>query len=202
MALDPDQHIRASVQLVFDTFRQVQSASAVVRRFQREGWQFPRRLHRGVGKGDVLWGALDHSRCSQLLHNPRYAGAFVYGRTRGSRNAALKSIQLKVAREHWQVLIRDAHPGYIDWAEFERNQTTLADNVGGFSTLSRGRVPREGVGLLQGRLVCGRCGARMRVRYQEVARRLEPYYMCTEEAVRRAGKPCQSVRGRAIMPTS
>lgn len=197
VVLDPDQQIRASVQLVFDTFRQVQSASAVVRRFQREGWQFPRRVHCGVGKGDVLWGPLDQSRCSQLLHNPRYAGAFVYGRTRGARNAALKYVQLKVAREHWQVLIRDAHPGYIDWAEFERNQTTLAGNVG-FGALGRGHMPREGVGLLQGRVVCGRCGARMQVRYQEVERRLQPYYMCNEEVVRRAGKPCQSVRGAPV----
>jgi DNA invertase Pin-like site-specific DNA recombinase len=196
--LDPDQRIRASVQLVFDTFRQVQSASAVVRRFQREGWQFPRRVRRGIGKGDVLWGPLDHSRCLQLLHNPRYAGAFVYGRTRCSRNVDLKPIQLKVARDQWQVLIRDAHPSYLGWAEFERNQITLTTNVGSFSTMSRGRMPREGVGLLQGRVVCGRCGARMRVRYQEVERRLEPYYMCTEETVRRAGKPCQSVRGRAV----
>src|SRR5437899_5641230 len=77
VVLDPDQQIRSSVQLVFDTFRQVQSASAVVRRFQREGWQFPRSLLRGIGKGDLLWGPLDHSRCSQVLHNPRYAGAFV-----------------------------------------------------------------------------------------------------------------------------
>jgi len=198
VALDPDQQIRASLQLVFDAFRQAHSASAVVRRFQREGWQFPRRLRRGIGKGDVLWGPLHHSRCVQLLHNPRYAGAFVYGRTRGGRNANLKPIQLKVARDDWQVLIRDAHPGYIGWDEFERNQVTLANNVGAFSTLSRGRMPREGVGLLQGRIVCGRCGARMRVRYQEVERRLEPYYTCTEEAVRRAGKPCQSMRGRAV----
>jgi hypothetical protein len=198
VALDPDQQIRASIQLVFDTFRHTQSASAVVRRFQREGWQFPRRLLHGVGKGDVLWGALEHCRCIQLLHNPRYAGAFVYGRTRGGHNAQLKPIQLNVAREHWQVLIRDAHAGYIGWDEFERNQATLASNACGFSALSRGRMPREGVGLLQGRVVCGRCGARMRVRYQEVERRLEPYYMCTEESVRRAGRPCQSVRGRVI----
>jgi hypothetical protein len=62
----------------------------------------------------------------------------------------------------------------------------------------RGSVPREGVGLLQGRVVCGICGAPMRVRYQEVSGKLEPYYIGTENAVRRADKPCQSVRGSAI----
>ena len=38
----------------------------------------------------------------------------------------------------------------------------------------------------------------MRVRYEEVEGHLEPYYQRTEAAVRRAGKLCQSVRGRPI----
>jgi DNA invertase Pin-like site-specific DNA recombinase len=199
VVLDPDQQIQNTVRLLFETFRQCGSASAVVRRFQREGWRFPRRIRRGVGKGDVLWGALDHSRAVQILHNPRYAGAFVYGRTRGGRNAQLKSIQRKVPREQWHVLIRDAHAGYISWQEYERNQATLRQNAAaGFGAAARGGMPREGVGLLQGRVVCGRCGARMRVRYQDVERHLEPYYQCTEALVRRAGKLCQSVRGRPI----
>jgi hypothetical protein len=198
VVLDPDRQIRDTVRALFETFRQCGSASAVVRRFQQEGWRFPRRIRRGIGKGDVLWGALDHSRVVQILHNPRYAGAFVYGRTRGGRNAQLKSIQRKVPREQWHVLIPDAHVGYISWPEYERNQATLRQNAAGFGEAGRGGMPREGVGLLQGRVVCGRCGARMRVRYQDVERHLEPYYQCTEAAVRRAGKLCQSVRGRPI----
>jgi hypothetical protein len=135
----------------------------------------------------------------QILHNPRYAGAYVYGRTRGVRKADLKSTaQHKVSRENWQVLIRDAHPGYISWDEFERNEQTLRDNVAGWSPTGRGGAPREGSALLQGRLICGRCGARMRVRYQKIRTTLAPYYVCMEEAVRRAGTTCQSIRGRDI----
>jgi len=37
----------------------------------------------------------------------------------------------KVARENWPVLIRDAHPGYISWDEFERKEQTLRANVAG-----------------------------------------------------------------------
>lgn len=198
VALDPDQSIRGAIQLLFDTFRQTASASATVRRFRREGWLFPRSIRRGIGKGDLLWGALNHSRAIQILHNPRYAGAFVYGRTRGVYRVGNKHHALKVAQDDWQVLIRDAHPGYIDWDEFERNQVTLTQNATGFGQSSRGSVPREGIGLLQGRVVCGICGSRMRVRYQEVGGKLEPYYLCTENSVRRADKPCQSVRGQAI----
>ncbi|MGA8054993.1 MAG: recombinase family protein [Burkholderiales bacterium] len=195
MALDPDQQIQASVQMVFDTFRQAGSASAVVRRFQREGLTFPRRLRRGMGKGELLWGTLDHSRVIQILHNPRYAGAFAFGRYRTVPTPAAKTRVLKVAREDWPVLIPNAHPGYISWDEYQRNQVTLKQNVSAFSPSGRGTLPREGAALLQGRVVCGVCGARMRVRYQEVNGTYAPYYLCSEESVRRAGKACQSIRG-------
>jgi hypothetical protein len=132
------------------------------------------------------------------LHNPRYAGAFAYGRTRSAYRPGKKQTQLKVSREDWQVLIKNAHAGFITWDEYEHNQTTLKQNALGLGQDQRGSVPREGVGLLQGRIICGHCGARMRVRYQEVSGKLAPYYVCTENSVRRADKPCQSVRGSAI----
>ncbi len=194
--LDPDQQIQQAVRIIFDSFREARSASAIVRRFAREGLRFPRRIHRGIGKGDLLWGPLDHSRVCQILHNPRYAGAYVYGRTRGVRSTDLKSTRMrKVARDDWLVLIKDVHPGYISWEEFDRNQAILRNNTGAFSAASRGRYPREGAALLQGRVLCGRCGNRMRVRYQRVTNTLAPYYVCTEEVVRRAGNTCQSIRG-------
>ena len=198
VVLDPDQSIRTAIQLLFDTFRQLQSATATVKRFRREGWLFPRGIRRGIGKGDVHWGPLDHCRVIAILHNPRYAGAFVYGRTRQVYRAGHKHNAVNVKREDWQVLIRNAHPGYIDWDEFERNEVTLRQNVAAWSQSGRGSVPREGVGLLQGRVICGICGARMRVRYQGVGGKLEPYYMCTENPVRRADKSCQTIRGICI----
>jgi len=197
--LDPDQQIQAAVRILFDTFRQTGSASSTVRRFTREGWTFPRRVRRGIGKGDLLWGALDHCRVIQILHNPRYAGAFAYGRYRCAPSRNLKSTtQLKVAREHWLALIQGAHPGYISWEEFDRNEQTLRRNTAGWSPNERGKMPREGVALLQGRVVCGKCGARMRVRYQQLGEILTPYYVCQEAVVRRAERACQSIRGREI----
>lgn len=200
VVLDPDQSIRTAIQLLFDVFRQTNSATATVKRFRREGWLFPRRIRRGIGKNDLHWGPLDHCRVVAILHNPRYAGAFVYGRTRQTYRVGQKHNAVKVKREDWQVFIRDAHPGYIDWNEFERNQVTLRQNVAAWSQSGRGRLPREGVGLLQGRVICGICGARMRVRYQMVGGKgtLHPYYMCTENPVRRADKSCQTIRGLPI----
>lgn len=196
--LDPDLRIRQALQFLFDTFRDARSAMAVVKRFHREGLIFPRRVHRGIGKGNLLWGTINHSRVLQILHNPRYAGAFVYGRTRVGRDAELKPTQIKVPPDQWPVLIRGAHVGYITWEEFERNQELLKHNAGAFTEGGRGSVPREGVALLQGRVLCGRCGARMRVRYQQVQGALAPYYQCAEASVRHAGKLCQSIRGSHI----
>jgi len=199
VVLDPDRQIQDTVRLLFDTFRETGSACAVLRRFQAQNVLFPRHIRRGIGKGDVLWGALNHSRVLQILHNPRYAGAFVYGRTRGSYNAELKPVQLSVKQENWQVLIRQAHPGYISWQEFERNQLTLQHNAVGFSTTLRGAAPREGSALLQGRVLCGRCGTRMRVHYERVSGEYRPYYCCNENTVRHAGsKMCQWVHGAAV----
>ena len=201
VALDPDRQIQDTVRMLFDTFREVRSASALVRRFAREGWKFPRRTRRGIGKGDLLWGTLDHSRAINILHNPRYAGAFVYGRHRMTYNAKVgsgKCHPMRLARKEWQVLIESAHPGYITWAEFERNELTLQQNTPAWSSHGRGRMPREGVALLQGRVLCGRCGGRMSVRYLKLAAALTPYYVCQEQVVRHAGACCQSIRGSHI----
>jgi DNA invertase Pin-like site-specific DNA recombinase len=199
VCLDPDRQIQDIVRLVFETFRETGSACAVLRRMRAQQIPFPRRIARGIGKGEVLWGTLDHSRVLEVLHNPRYAGAFVYGRTRTIYNANLKQVQLQLKRENWQVLIRDAHPGYISWDEFERNELTLQRNAVGFSTNLRGGAPREGIALLQGRVLCGRCGSRMRVRYDARDARQRPYYCCNEGTVRRAeSRNCQSVQGTKI----
>jgi DNA invertase Pin-like site-specific DNA recombinase len=195
ITLDPDQQIQATVRLLFDTFRQVGSASAVVRRFAREGLAFPHRLRHGLGKGELLWGKLNHSRVIQILHNPRYAGAFAFGRYHTVQTVSGATRVHKVPREQWPVLIPNVHPGYIAWEDYERNQVTLRKNVAAFCPSSRGTVPREGPALLQGRVVCGVCGARMRVRYQAVNGIYAAYYLCSEASVRRAGQSCQSVRG-------
>ena len=196
--LDPDRQVQDTIRLLFDTFRQTGSACAVVRRLRGQQILFPRRIRRGIGKGDLLWSPIDHSRVLQILHNPRYAGAFAYGRSRTACNAALRTVQLRVPRSDWQVLIPGAHAGYISWEEYERNQAKLEQNANAFSGGLRGRMPRQGTALLQGRVLCGRCGSRMRVHYEPLDGCLRPYYVCNEAVVRHAGKNCQWVRGAPV----
>lgn len=84
VGLDPDQQVQHTIRVFFETFRRTGSATATVKSFRDQGLSFPRRLWHGARKGEVIWGPLDHPRTLWVLHNPRYAGAFVYGRTRSA----------------------------------------------------------------------------------------------------------------------
>jgi DNA invertase Pin-like site-specific DNA recombinase len=81
--LDPDQQVQKAIELVFETFARTGSASATVKWFRSHRLHFPRRLRYGLRKEELIWGELEHNRVLQVLHNPRYAGAFVCTRSQG-----------------------------------------------------------------------------------------------------------------------
>src|SRR5713101_4400959 len=85
VVLDPDAQVQASVRLFFETFKRTGSCLAVVKEFHAKELLFPRRLRSGVHKGELVWAELLHCRARQIIHNPRYAGAFVFGRTKQRR---------------------------------------------------------------------------------------------------------------------
>jgi DNA invertase Pin-like site-specific DNA recombinase len=198
VGIDPDRAVQSAMQLLFDTFERTGSATQTARYFREEGLKFPRRIHSGAQKGELLWGPVDHSRILEILHNPRYAGAFVYGRTRTRRKLNGKSGPLKVPREQWLFLIRDVHPGYISWDQFEANQKRLAENIVAFSATRRLGPPREGPALLQGRVLCGICGERMGVQYSREQGEIRIRYVCQEGAIRRGSKVCQTMPGNIV----
>jgi len=198
VVLDPDQQVQHAVRLLFTTFRRTGSASATVREFQAHELLFPRHVKTGPRKGELVWCALLFSRVLQILHNPRYAGAFVYGRHQTRPTPAGHEYRT-VPREEWAVLIRDAHPGYITWAAFEHNLERLLANAWAFGE-ERRRVgpPREGPALLQGLVVCGRCGERMTLRYHAWRKRLIPEYVCQHQRIQREAPICQLIHGSAL----
>jgi len=196
--MDPDEQVQQSVRLLFETFRRTGSAMATVKFFAEHGLQFPRRVHTGPNRGDVVWAGLEHSRVLRILHNPRYAGAFVYGRTHTRKTVEADSVIEQVPREEWEVLIREAHVGYIDWDEYERNQRRLQDNCQAYGTDRRRSPPREGPALLQGLLICGRCGKRMTVRYHRRRGQLFPDYVCQREGIEHGEPICQRIAGANI----
>ncbi len=200
LGLDPDQEVQAALRLVFETFARTSSALQTVRWFREEGIRFPRRLRSGPTKGELLWARLDHARVLQILHNPRYAGAFVYGRLRTRRSPDGKYRVVKVPQEKWQYVIRDAHAGYLSWEQFEANQKRLAENALGFGHERKFGPTREGPALLQGRALCGICGARLGVHYVTEHGQSVPTYVCQEAAVRTGARVCQRVPGKVVDP--
>jgi DNA invertase Pin-like site-specific DNA recombinase len=192
--LDPDKQVQESIRFFFDTFRRTGSACAVVKTFRQKGVLFPRRLRSGPNKGELLWGVLEHSRVLHILHNPRYAGAFVYGRSRTRPTADGRTSYTNLPREQW-MLIQDAHPGYISWTQFEENLERLRENAYANGGDRRNSPPREGPALLQGLVVCGLCGSRMTVRYHTRGSRLVPEYVCQSEGIRHGLPVCQRVVG-------
>ena len=82
VALDPDAGVRRALAHLFATFEATGSASAVVKAFARDGLTFPGRHLTGAQAGELYWKPLRHDHVLFVLHNPRYAGAFCYGRRR------------------------------------------------------------------------------------------------------------------------
>src|SRR6202007_3405905 len=126
--LDPDKQVQDSIRLFFETFRCTVSACAVVKAFRQKALLFPRRLKKGPNKGDLVWAELPHSRTLHLLHNPRYTGAFVYGRSRTRHHPNGGTSYTRLPREQW-MLLQNAHPGYISWEQYEENLRRLQENA-------------------------------------------------------------------------
>jgi hypothetical protein len=169
-----------------------------MRHFRDHELRFPTREQRGPLKGELHWQRLTPKRVVSVLHNPLYAGAYVYGRTEVKlepRPGQIRPAEKRVRRKNpadWDVLIRDAHPAYISWDQYLRNQQRLEDNCTDRPE-NRGAA-REGAALLQGIVICGKCGHRMSPRYRDNTH----YYRC-QWANREYGEPvCQFIRGEEV----
>jgi excisionase family DNA binding protein len=193
VVIDPDEEVAAAIRDVFAAFTATGSAYGVAGAFA--GRRFPRRAYGGVWAGQLRWGRLTHARAAGILRNPAYAGAYVFGRRRSRQvvtpDGQVRSSVTLLPRDQWEVLIRDHHPGYITWEDYQANQEKLAAN----RTNAGARPPREGTALCQGIVFCGACGRSMQVRYQD---RL-PRYECGHSRADHVATPlCGSVRADTI----
>ncbi|MEO7128732.1 MAG: recombinase family protein [Rhodoferax sp.] len=194
VALDPDSQIRATIAYFFETFSRVGSACQTVKVFRNEGLSFPSRLR---NRDVVVFRPLTTSTAIRTLHNPRYAGAYAYGRRRYRRAANGTKVQKARDCNDWLACIPNAHPGYISWDRFQENSKLLEANGRAYE-MARASPPREGAALLQGRAVCGRCGQHMRVRYAARRGGLEAWYVCDRAQGKSAAPNCQSIAGSPI----
>lgn len=194
VVLHPDQRVQQAIRLFFQTFQRTGAASAVIRAFRREGIRFPRGLLRQLGDG-IVWDWLELGQALRILKNPRYAGAFFFGRTRVRKKVGGGALIAQMPQDQWHALLRAAHPGYISWEQFEQNQKILRENAQAHG-VDRRSMPREGPALLQGLVICAVCGFRMAVHYHRYAKRIVPEYLCQQRnVVRSAEGSCQAIHG-------
>jgi DNA invertase Pin-like site-specific DNA recombinase len=193
--LDPDEAVRHALRHLFDTFTATGSATACVKAFRQADLLFPWRHQKGPRKGELDWKPLQHHAVLRVLHNPRYAGVFTYGRHRGHKLPNGKIKTTKLPREEWTAFIPNAHPGYITLEEFETNRARLADNAAAHGRDRAAGPPREGPALLQGIIICGKCGKRMTVRYNHRRGQALPTYICQRDGIENAEPICTSLPG-------
>jgi DNA invertase Pin-like site-specific DNA recombinase len=163
LVFDPDEEVQRAVALLFERYRIGGTIRDVMGHFATHKLWFPSRY----GK-TVKWLRLSASRVHTVISNPMYTGTYVYGRSHGEmildegrRRRRVTSLPIP----DWKVTIRDAHPAYISWEEFMTNQKRMAENAARRRGNDNQGAVREGRALLQGLLLCGRCGARLTVRY-------------------------------------
>ena len=76
---DPDLRVREAISLVYTKFRETWSMRQTLRWFLDNDVEVPTNKARG-GKFKVVFQPPTHASVSEVLHNPFYAGAYVYGR--------------------------------------------------------------------------------------------------------------------------
>ncbi|RWO18985.1 recombinase family protein [Mesorhizobium sp.] len=178
LGLDPDLRVQQAIRLIFSRFRELGSARQVLISLTADNFHFPRPSD-GRKTVSFDWVPVRYRSVISILKNPFYAGVYVYGksekRTEIVDGRARKSYGHNKPFGTWEVLLQDHHEGYIDWSEFERNQSHIAVNA--FGQKGGIKSGRGGRALLAGLLTCGRCGRRLGVVYSGRPPG-HPYYRC------------------------
>ena len=195
---DPDDGVRHTIELVFAQFAQRGSCRQVAFALRQAGVLLPRRQTAGFDRGQLLWKQATDAAVYEIVQNPAYAGAFVYGRRPGDparRMVSGRTIQVRKPREEWMTIQHDVYPAYITWEQYMANQERLQRNATDF-TARMGQAQgaaRQGAALLQGLVVCGVCGHHLNVAYKPA-----PRYFCNAHLKRLQGPVCISVSGASL----
>jgi len=194
LQLDPDEQARQVVRSVLERFAALGSISGVLRHMRQHGIQVPWRPIGGPGRGQLQWRPPRREPLRLLIRNPAYAGAYTWGRyatdPRRARPGRRGSGRTRRAAEDCPVFLRDNHPAYLSWEQYQANIRRLEQHR------RRGPVPgpaRATAAVLAGLVVCGECGNRMQTRYTRSLR-----YMCRRRALDYAAAPCRSLAGAAL----
>jgi len=196
---DPDRQVQARIVYVFRLFTRLRVARKVLLQLRTEDLQLPTLVWGGPQHGRVVWKAPTLSAVVRMLHNPTYAGVYVYGQSaydsfvRSATTGKAKT-QLRPLEE-WPVCLQAAFPPYITWEQFVENQRILRANW--YRADQRG-APRKGAALLQGLVFCGRCGRKMGIQHYATREKRAPAYTCYQAYQTEGGASCQCMSAHGV----
>ena len=196
MEMDPDERVCEAIRMVLRKFRELGSARQVLLWAVQADLQLPVMRQSQLG-ARIEWQSPAYHTVLEMLRHPIYAGAYVFGRTANRtmiiNGRAKKTTGHQKPMPEWSVLIRDHHPCYINWEEFERNQRMISENAHMQKRTDR-KSARGGRALLAGLVRCGRCGRIMRVFYGSTAGHAHRY-QCRGSMDTAGGKICIGAGG-------
>jgi DNA invertase Pin-like site-specific DNA recombinase len=200
VVLDPDEQVRSVVGLVFGLFERLGTIGAVLGFLAGNHIQLGIRLREGPGRGELAWRRPSRVTVANMLRNPAYAGIYAYGRStldrRRRRPGRPFTGRVRQPREQWAVFLPGVLPAYISIEQYERNMARMDANRSRAQSLG---AVRDGPALLAGLVACGRCGAKMTVRYQRgPGGRLAPVYVCARAKSDYAAAQCQQLAGPPV----
>ncbi|MFQ5668172.1 MAG: recombinase family protein [Candidatus Binatia bacterium] len=196
---DPDRQVQSRLGHVFRRFGRLRVARQVVVELREQGLKIPIKVWGGPSHGRIVWKEATLSAIVRMLHNPTYAGAYVYGQfaydpydrypTTGKAKPRLRGI------EEWPICQQNAWPGYISWEQFLENQRVLRSN---WYRSDRRGAPRRGAALLQGIAFCGQCGAKMGIQHYATKEKRAPAYICQRAYQQEGGPLCQTMSAKPV----
>lgn len=196
---DPDRQVQSRIAYVFRLFEQLRVARQVLVHLRAEDLKLPTKVWGGPQHGRIIWKAPTLSALVRMLHNPTYAGVYVYGQfaydaferseATGKAKTRLRPI------EEWPVCLHEAFPAYVSWAQFQSNQQLLRAN--GYRSSSRG-APRKGAALLQGIAFCGHCGRKMGLQHYATREKRAPAYVCYRAYQNEGAASCQCMSAKGV----
>jgi len=144
VVMSPDEAVTEAIATVLRRFAELGTARQVLLSMRGDGLLLPRR---SAGARRVRWAEATYPAVHDLLSNPVYAGAFVFGRTKVERRVdeagKVATRTREVPLEEWEVCIPDHHPGFISWETYLANRETLRSNWRAPAG-EGGGAPREG----------------------------------------------------------
>ena len=198
LGLDPDLRLQEVIRLIFARFRELGSARQVLLSMKADQIHFPRPSDEGR-MTNFEWMPIRYRNVIAVLKNPFYAGVYVYGKS--EKRTAIIDGRARKSYGHgkpigtWEVMIKDHHEGYINWADYDRNQKQLAlNNYGRADGVKSGRGGRA---LLSGLMTCRRCGRRLGVAYTGNPQS-RPVYRCDKPNLMMGLPRCMTFGGPRV----